>query len=260
MESSQLVYIPLLRQFDLAVNRRLKRFICLHCHWVIPKEQLHSHLKNSHRVPPKLLPDLAKLDQALASLQITILPGFPPFPEPGNVVEEYAGLSTTPGLLCNSCEHGYTTLQDLKDHHRHIHPAIPFPANPPDILKQAFSDMPQHKSYFPVSPARVLSKNPGIAAFIKQAREKYLASNLRVPAEERDVRGVDVWLQTNRWHIHLDGYNAQVLSKILDIPKAGEEFDSLHQAVQYTFGSAKESILSTPELIRCKLNSQNLQE
>ena len=242
------------------VNTRLQRLICLSCNHVIPTHLVLSHLKGTHQHSTRSLPTQERIDQILASLHTTILPGFPPFPGQDSTVEEYSGLKTVTGLLCHSCKHGCTTKASLRTHYHKHHPAIPLPDNPIMILMQHFSEMPENKSYFSVSPARTISKNPKVAAHIKQAREAYNSLGLRVPAEERDVRGVDPWLQTNRWHIHLDGYNCKVLSKVLDLPAAQEDFDNLQEAITHTFSDSKEIILGTSELIRCKLNTPNLQE
>lgn len=185
--------------------------------------------------------------------KLNIKSGFPSFPE--GDTQEYQGLLTVPGFLCSICNHGFNDRQSLKVHYNRFHiDYVLSSEKPASIFMQHFSNTAgKARSFFPVHLVGSQSSNIDVAAFIKKAREELQGADATVPAEERDYRKVDPWLLTTRWYVHLDNYDPAILCNILELPKKGQDFANLQEAVYALFLKAESFIVYTSDTVKCKL-------
>lgn len=253
----QLLYHEDLTPFDLAVNRRLKRIVCLTHGAVIPPAHVRQHLFKSHcaqrsRLRRKRKKDFVRMiDKIVAELGVIAKPAYPPLPLA--VELEFEGLTTRTGISCAVCRKGFLIPDKAKKHVSERGPCK-------GAILRASSQQHFTNSAGKAKTWFAVSRNH---APIDPAMNRVLAEAVRGMEEDAvgrsrisgDLprRSLTTWLHTTGWHRAFHAHDTLILSGLGALPSSSDTYAALRPIVQELFRRAYDLIDATPESARCQL-------
>jgi hypothetical protein len=243
-----------LDEVGLVLNNRLHRVVCHSCKGVQPVENVHTHLVKWHKDTIKNVPSTRHFENVYNRLGVH--GGYPDVPR--DAPAQFAGLATRRGPVCPGCSKGFKDISSLQRHiarmgTRCVRPGDEVPINVPDVLQQQFTARAEARVWFQVSARTPLSSSD---------RERFVAQTLAeasevptLPAEERDPRDVDAWLNRLGWHCTVSGLNPRSIRRLIDLPSVDEEYANLRDYIMRLFREADDLLDCTHERLRAILNT-----
>jgi hypothetical protein len=191
--------------------------------------------------------DLTKLNDACSSFELAqVLPNTGLGP-----IEEVQGLRIIGCLLCGSCGALHSVEDQMARHHSQCHPSEPRPRSWEKVSAQRLNNG-SAKSYFQIFPRQLftLSEDEQIIQHYRKLVQEMWDDN----DEETDIRCVNSWLRTTKWHEHVKPYKTEKLRQLV-APLSKEEFPELRPAVLKLLQLAMEAINKLPELVLQRLHT-----
>jgi hypothetical protein len=249
----QIQHIPQITQsHGIAINTRLRRFVCLDHQCLTSISEVRNHLLANHVNIAKLpksdfFTDLARHHH--------LLPNYPSLPT--HIPHAYHALQSINGYSCSICRHGFKDLHSIKAHHRKNHPSHPLHYDDRDLCTlQRFTNQGQILGvWFQVCKLPLPSLNSDLDRLLDNSFK--LLSLVAQPApslSNPDPRDVEPWLQFTSWNLRMNNYDPTLIRELVRLPTAGQPFHRLYAITIELFEHADSLLSSTHESLLCRLN------
>jgi hypothetical protein len=262
-DDDELVYPPYLSTLGIAINMKIRAFICSACEEAVHVSALSNHLMSKHR-ESNLNMDPQQLEDAVEKYDV--VRGFPAIPN--FVFPPIQGLAVVDGYVCNGC--GYCCGQStkrakdriMKEHISSANHTLdsPKPTFQQALLQRFTSAAGSDRSYWAckrtnINKAEIPHEVATLLEKTNNNMDKMIAAS---PAYSVDARFKDPWLLTSDFHKVVEGHDIPTL-KAWVAPAARLTWETRLTSLVLIYLNASLDA-KMDEVERMKLNTANPQE
>jgi len=236
----------------MVVNTILRCLICEHCGVAICPAHAQGHLHNKHPLC-KFKIDEEQFQMAVDEMDVEeelpeIAGGGPPMPE-------FAGLQCHKGLLCKHCNKVVGTESSMAKHYTNDHAEVQKPKIFEEVdYQQLHQGSGSGRTIFQVElqPRKDVPPDAVLVARLRAETDKAFEEDIDI--SDVNSQGINPWLLTTKWHLHVDGYEVAHLQGLVK-PLHEKEAPRLVQLVEEYYINATALIDQTDDLTLQHLNT-----
>lgn len=168
---------------------------------------------------------------------------------------EFAGLQRHRGYLCKHCKKVVGTKGSMAKHYTNEHPEVQKPKEFEIVdYQQLHQGGGRGQMIFQVEPRpqKAMSPDDLLVATLRAETDKAFEEEIEL--SDVNSRGVNPWLLTTKWHMHVDGYEVEHLRGLVK-PLRAKEAPRLVELVEKYYVNATALIEQTDALTLQHLNT-----